>query len=153
VRGGFGLFQPPVCAEGSDGATGTPVLVESTCNQVNQFGGYTGMTPADFATYVVTLASQIGLAPEKVLLGGDHLGPRSGRMRRRKAPCKNPGQGSSGQVHQIIEIFWVAAFSSDGVTKAKAGRMLIPNHPITYAPSLLASTGPLHRLPISKEQV
>ena len=24
------------------------VLIESTCNQVNQFGGYTGMTPADF---------------------------------------------------------------------------------------------------------
>jgi len=55
--------------------TGTPVLVESTCNQVNQYGGYTGMTPADFATYVATLASQIGLAPEQVLLGGDHLGP------------------------------------------------------------------------------
>jgi D-tagatose-1,6-bisphosphate aldolase subunit GatZ/KbaZ len=55
--------------------TGTPVLVESTCNQVNQFGGYTGLTPADFATYVATLASQVGLAPEKVLLGGDHLGP------------------------------------------------------------------------------
>ena len=36
--------------------TGTPVLVESTCNQVNQFGGYTGMTPADFAAYVMTLA-------------------------------------------------------------------------------------------------
>ena len=24
------------------------VLIESTCNQVNQFGGYTGMTPAKF---------------------------------------------------------------------------------------------------------
>src|ERR1035437_2518016 len=55
--------------------TGIPVLVESTCNQVNQFGGYTGMTPADFASYVMTLAGQTGLAPEKVLLGGDHLGP------------------------------------------------------------------------------
>ncbi len=55
--------------------TGTSVLVESTCNQVNQFGGYTGMTPADFASYVMTLAGKIGLTPEKVLLGGDHLGP------------------------------------------------------------------------------
>ncbi len=55
--------------------SGTPVLVESTCNQVNQFGGYTGMTPADFATYVAALARQTGLAPDKVLLGGDHLGP------------------------------------------------------------------------------
>jgi D-tagatose-1,6-bisphosphate aldolase subunit GatZ/KbaZ len=55
--------------------TGTTLLVESTCNQVNQFGGYTGMTPADFAAYVRTLADQVGLAQEKILLGGDHLGP------------------------------------------------------------------------------
>jgi D-tagatose-1,6-bisphosphate aldolase subunit GatZ/KbaZ len=55
--------------------TGTSLLVESTCNQVNQFGGYTGMTPADFAAYVRTLADQVGLAQEKILLGGDHLGP------------------------------------------------------------------------------
>ena len=27
---------------------GTAVLVESTCNQVNQFGGYTGLTPRGF---------------------------------------------------------------------------------------------------------
>ena len=25
-----------------------PVLIESTCNQVNQFGGYTGLTPQQF---------------------------------------------------------------------------------------------------------
>ena len=54
---------------------GTSILVESTCNQVNQFGGYTGMTPADFVRYVRSLAGQVGLAQEKVLLGGDHLGP------------------------------------------------------------------------------
>ena len=30
----------------------THLLIESTCNQVNQFGGYTGMTPADFAAFV-----------------------------------------------------------------------------------------------------
>ena len=29
-------------------ADGTPALIEATCNQVNQEGGYTGMTPADF---------------------------------------------------------------------------------------------------------
>src|SRR4030065_347849 len=28
------------------------LLIESTCNQVNQFGGYTGMTPDSFVTYV-----------------------------------------------------------------------------------------------------
>jgi len=55
--------------------SGKPVLVESTCNQVNQFGGYTGMTPADFVAYVGAIARQASLAPENVLLGGDHLGP------------------------------------------------------------------------------
>ena len=30
------------------------VLIEATCNQVNQEGGYTGMTPADFRRFVET---------------------------------------------------------------------------------------------------
>jgi D-tagatose-1,6-bisphosphate aldolase subunit GatZ/KbaZ len=55
--------------------SGTPALVESTCNQVNQFGGYTGLAPSGFVAYVHDLARRADLAPEKVLLGGDHLGP------------------------------------------------------------------------------
>lgn len=35
-------------------ADGSQLLIEATCNQVNQFGGYTGMTPADFSAYVAT---------------------------------------------------------------------------------------------------
>lgn len=54
---------------------GTVVLIESTANQVNQFGGYTGMQPHDFAQHVHDLARDVGLAHEQVLLGGDHLGP------------------------------------------------------------------------------
>ena len=53
----------------------TTILVESTCNQVNQFGGYTGMTPDAFSSYVYGIAQQAGLPQENVLLGGDHLGP------------------------------------------------------------------------------
>jgi D-tagatose-1,6-bisphosphate aldolase subunit GatZ/KbaZ len=53
----------------------SPVLVESTCNQVNQFGGYTGMTPADFVHFVRGIAAENGFPPENVLLGGYHLGP------------------------------------------------------------------------------
>lgn len=52
-----------------------PILVEATCNQVNQFGGYTGMTPADFVRFVRGLAAENGLPPERLMLGGDHLGP------------------------------------------------------------------------------
>jgi D-tagatose-1,6-bisphosphate aldolase subunit GatZ/KbaZ len=54
---------------------GTGILVESTCNQVNQFGGYTGMTPQAFVDYVHSIARQAGLPLDRVLLGGDHLGP------------------------------------------------------------------------------
>jgi D-tagatose-1,6-bisphosphate aldolase subunit GatZ/KbaZ len=51
------------------------VLVESTCNQVNQFGGYTGMTPSSFRDYVTDIADSMGLPLDRVVLGGDHLGP------------------------------------------------------------------------------
>ena len=51
------------------------VLIEATSNQVNQDGGYTGMRPADFARFVQGIALRVGLPRERVLLGGDHLGP------------------------------------------------------------------------------
>ena len=54
---------------------GTPVLIEATANQVNQFGGYTGMRPATFRDQVERLALRVGLGAERVVLGGDHLGP------------------------------------------------------------------------------
>jgi len=49
--------------------------VESTSSQVNQFGGYIGQTPRQFAHNVRSSAQSAGLPPERVLLGGDHLGP------------------------------------------------------------------------------
>ena len=55
--------------------TGTPVLIEATANQVNQFGGYTGMKPADFRDHVLSRASELGLPADRIILGGDHLGP------------------------------------------------------------------------------
>lgn len=51
------------------------ILIESTSNQVNQFGGYTGMKPADFAGYVHSIAAQASYPEDMILLGGDHLGP------------------------------------------------------------------------------
>lgn len=52
-----------------------PLLVEATSNQVNQFGGYTGMTPRDFHAFMMNLADEAGFPRERLLLGGDHLGP------------------------------------------------------------------------------
>ena len=56
-------------------ADGTSVLVESTCNQVNQEGGYTGVRPTEFVAFVLRLAQEEGLGDERIVLGGDHLGP------------------------------------------------------------------------------
>lgn len=55
----------------------TPLLVEATSNQVDQFGGYTGMKPAEFRDYVHRLAQEQGFPPERLVLGGDHLGPNA----------------------------------------------------------------------------
>lgn len=52
-----------------------PVLIEATANQVNQFGGYTGMRPADFRDFVYEIADRNGFSRERLILGGDHLGP------------------------------------------------------------------------------
>jgi D-tagatose-1,6-bisphosphate aldolase subunit GatZ/KbaZ len=51
------------------------VLFEATCNQVNQDGGYTGMTPADFVAFVHGIADRVGFDRARLALGGDHLGP------------------------------------------------------------------------------
>ena len=56
-------------------AADVPVLIEATCNQVNQEGGYTGMTPADFRRFVEGIARQVGFPLDQSILGGDHLGP------------------------------------------------------------------------------
>ena len=58
-------------------AHGVPVLIEATSNQVNQDGGYTGMTPEAFRDFVYAIAAKTGLARERILLGGDHLGPNA----------------------------------------------------------------------------
>jgi D-tagatose-1,6-bisphosphate aldolase subunit GatZ/KbaZ len=50
-------------------------LIEATSNQVNQDGGYTGLRPSGFRDLVWGMADEVGLAGERVLLGGDHLGP------------------------------------------------------------------------------
>ena len=64
---------------------GVIVLIEATTNQVNQFGGYTGMTPPDFRSFVHAIAAEVGLPPARIVLGGDHLGPHVWRSQRSDA--------------------------------------------------------------------
>ena len=55
--------------------TDTCALIEATSNQVDQDGGYTGMKPADFVAFVQRIAAEVGLPTQRLVLGGDHLGP------------------------------------------------------------------------------
>lgn len=49
--------------------TDSKVLIEATSNQVNQFGGYTGMKPADFRDFVYGIAQEIGFPRERLIPG------------------------------------------------------------------------------------
>ncbi|MEO9823499.1 MAG: class II D-tagatose-bisphosphate aldolase, non-catalytic subunit, partial [Paracoccaceae bacterium] len=51
--------------------TGFPTVIEATCNQVNQFGGYTGMTAADFMGWLAEMATEAGVPMDQLILGGD----------------------------------------------------------------------------------
>lgn len=58
---------------------GKTLLIEATSNQVNQFGGYTGMCPADFIAFVHDFCNRLEMDRGQVLFGGDHLGPQAWR--------------------------------------------------------------------------
>jgi D-tagatose-1,6-bisphosphate aldolase subunit GatZ/KbaZ len=60
-------------------ADGSALLIESTSNQVNQHGGYTGITPAGFVSYVRDVAASVPFPGDRIILGGDHLGPHPWR--------------------------------------------------------------------------
>ncbi|MFV0379637.1 MAG: class II D-tagatose-bisphosphate aldolase, non-catalytic subunit [Anaerorhabdus sp.] len=51
------------------------LLIEATANQVDQHGGYTGMTPKDFYAFIESLAKKVNVPMSQIVLGGDHLGP------------------------------------------------------------------------------
>jgi D-tagatose 6-phosphate 4-epimerase len=83
--------------------TGKRVLIEATCNQVNQEGGYTGMTPAAFRKFVEGIAARVGLDPSRVILGGDHLGPN---------PWKHlPADEAMQRAKAMIEAYARAGFA------------------------------------------
>lgn len=83
--------------------TGQHALIEATCNQVNQDGGYTGMTPAGFRDFVEAIAAKVGLSPDRIVLGGDHLGPN---------PWKDlPADAAMQKAETMIAAFAAAGFS------------------------------------------
>ncbi len=83
--------------------TGGTLLVEATSNQVDQDGGYTGLRPQDFRRLVHDLADSHGLPAERIVLGGDHLGPNRWRA---LAP-----EQAMGRTEELITAYVEAGFT------------------------------------------
>jgi D-tagatose-1,6-bisphosphate aldolase subunit GatZ/KbaZ len=81
----------------------TVVLIESTCNQVNQFGGYTGMRPVDFRALVTEVAIRQDYPPAGVILGGDHLGPFPWRA--------EPAAKAMAKARDLVRAYVLAGYS------------------------------------------
>ncbi len=79
------------------------VLIEATCNQVNQDGGYTGLDPAGFSDRVHAAADRAGLRSSALCLGGDHLGPNPWRDR--------PAAEAMAQATELVAAYAAAGFS------------------------------------------
>src|ERR1700722_1404934 len=82
---------------------GTPLLVESTSNQVDQYGGYTGMKPADFVRFAHLIAERVGLPRDHLILGGDHLGPNAWRS--------YPAEEAMQRAEALIDAYVCAGFT------------------------------------------
>lgn len=81
---------------------GGVVLLEATANQVNQFGGYTGMLPGDFRDFVYAIADRIGFPHENIILGGDHLGPLTWQG--------EPEETAMDKAAELVRLFVLSGF-------------------------------------------
>lgn len=79
------------------------VLIEATANQVNQYGGYTGMQPIDFKNFVYSLADKVDFPKDKIILGGDHLGPLTWK--------NEPAESAMEKAKELIKQFVSAGFT------------------------------------------
>lgn len=84
-------------------AKNTVVLVEATANQVNQNGGYTGMTPKDFRHFLNQIATEEGFPTNRLLCGGDHLGPLTWQ--------NLPEMQAMANAEELIRSYVLAGFS------------------------------------------
>jgi D-tagatose-1,6-bisphosphate aldolase subunit GatZ/KbaZ len=78
------------------------LLIESTCNQVNQEGGYSGMTPERFVAYVQELAREVDFPTGRILLGGDHLGPNPWR--------REPASLAMGKAGKMVQAYVASGY-------------------------------------------
>jgi len=91
--------QPDVIRTAFSVPAAPAVLIEATCNQVNQFGGYTGMTPQDFHEFIFKIARQSTFPEQKIILGGDHLGPNPWQ----NEPADQAMDKSAGMIQGFVQ--------------------------------------------------
>ena len=78
-------------------------MIEATCNQVNQEGGYTGMTPQDFIAWLRGMAREAGVPMDQLVLGGDHLGPNPWRA--------EPLDQAMEKARELVKLYVEAGFT------------------------------------------
>ena len=83
--------------------TDETVLIEATSNQVDQFGGYTGMTPEQFVAFVQKIAASVDFPYDRLVLGGDHLGPNSWQAEK--------ADEALAKAHELIDAYVSAGFT------------------------------------------
>jgi D-tagatose-1,6-bisphosphate aldolase subunit GatZ/KbaZ len=81
---------------------GSAALIEATSNQVDQFGGYTGLQPSDFRALVEGIAERVDFSPEDLVLGGDHLGPHRWR--------DQPAETAMAHAEDLVRAYVAAGF-------------------------------------------
>lgn len=79
------------------------IIIEATSNQVNQDGGYTKMQPIDFYNFVYDIAKNTGFDCEKIILGGDHLGPLPW--------CDLPAEEAMKNAEKLVSLFVEAGYT------------------------------------------
>ncbi|MFN3993371.1 MAG: class II D-tagatose-bisphosphate aldolase non-catalytic subunit [Tabrizicola flagellatus] len=111
-RAGEAIAIPSVCTAHAQAleasltlaeALDQPLVVEATSNQVNQDGGYTGLTPAGFIGFVWDIAARAGVSPSRLLFGGDHLGPQAWRHL--------PAGQAMDKAHRMVADYAAAGFT------------------------------------------
>ena len=111
-RAGEAIAIPSVCTAHPDALEASltlaeqldhPIVVEATSNQVNQDGGYTGLRPADFISFVKDIAAKAHVTHERILFGGDHLGPQAWR--------KLPADDAMTKAHRMVADYAAAGFT------------------------------------------
>ena len=137
-------------------ATGGAVLVEATSNQVDQFGGYTGMRPAQFRDLMLELARDEGLPVDRLVLGGDHLGPNTWRGL--------PADAAMEHAEGLVEAYVAAGYTkihldcsmacaddteplTDEVVAARAARLAAVAERAAAATERVSAGAPAQRLP------